>query len=262
MDYIDVRQASMNWGISERRIRYLCAAGRIEGSYQPGGYSWMIPASAQKPSDGRNLRKMKNLGLRPGIHDFSAVSKASGPPSEARIADAIISALAFGNKSLDKADVLRAMALEQSSLSLRDSLLVLNLKSALSLAVSRGDEAETRRINAEIMHHLGPSDYASQQARKEAESLYYRAIHEYSKLNPIVRSAFIFGELLRIKPFDKCNGETAYACLCCSLQSSGYGLIALKDVDEMLSALVVTRARGSYQAVIDLIMRALEDEAQ
>lgn len=55
MEYITVKQTSKRWGISDRRVRVLCAEGRIEGVIQKGR-SYLIPADALKPIDGRSLR--------------------------------------------------------------------------------------------------------------------------------------------------------------------------------------------------------------
>ena len=50
--YITVKQAAEKWGISDRRVRILCAEGKILGVTREGR-SWMIPADAKKPEDGR-----------------------------------------------------------------------------------------------------------------------------------------------------------------------------------------------------------------
>lgn len=55
MQYITVKQACERWGISDRRVRVLCAQGRIEGVIQKGR-SYLIPADTLKPVDGRRLR--------------------------------------------------------------------------------------------------------------------------------------------------------------------------------------------------------------
>ncbi len=52
MNYIKVSQAAEKWGISSRRVRVLCAEGKIEGVIQKGKL-YMIPENAQKPADGR-----------------------------------------------------------------------------------------------------------------------------------------------------------------------------------------------------------------
>ncbi len=50
--YNNIKQTAVNWGISERRIRVLCVEGKIFGARKEGK-SWMIPANAEKPNDGR-----------------------------------------------------------------------------------------------------------------------------------------------------------------------------------------------------------------
>ncbi len=54
--FITVKEAAEKWGISERRIRVLCAEGKIFGSYQEGR-GWKIPTDAEKPVDGRYKSK-------------------------------------------------------------------------------------------------------------------------------------------------------------------------------------------------------------
>lgn len=54
--FITVKQTAEKWGISERRVRALCAEGKISGAYREGR-SWKIPAEAEKPADGRYRSK-------------------------------------------------------------------------------------------------------------------------------------------------------------------------------------------------------------
>ena len=58
MQYITVKQTSERWGISDRRVRFLCAEGRIKGAVKKGR-AYLIPADALKPIDGRSLRSKK-----------------------------------------------------------------------------------------------------------------------------------------------------------------------------------------------------------
>lgn len=50
--YMSVKQAAEKWGISDRRVRTLCAEGKIPGVVRDGR-AWKIPESAEKPVDGR-----------------------------------------------------------------------------------------------------------------------------------------------------------------------------------------------------------------
>lgn len=52
MTYMKVREAAARWQITERRITMLCRDGRIS-SAKKEGKSWLIPADAPKPLDGR-----------------------------------------------------------------------------------------------------------------------------------------------------------------------------------------------------------------
>ncbi len=55
MKYIKVSEAAKKWGISPRRVRILCAEGKIEGATRKGKL-YMIPESAIKPMDARLSR--------------------------------------------------------------------------------------------------------------------------------------------------------------------------------------------------------------
>jgi hypothetical protein len=52
MEYITTQQAAEKWNISDRRVRTLCAAGKIYGAVLQGK-AYKIPTGANKPSDGR-----------------------------------------------------------------------------------------------------------------------------------------------------------------------------------------------------------------
>ncbi|WP_027431905.1 transposase [Lachnospira multipara] len=63
MEYKSIREMADEWGISKRRIQVLCSENRIEGAVRIG-YSWTIPADANKPEDARiksgKYRKNRN----------------------------------------------------------------------------------------------------------------------------------------------------------------------------------------------------------
>ncbi|MDR0883117.1 MAG: Fic family protein [Oscillospiraceae bacterium] len=55
MDYLTVKQIAARWDISDRRVRFLCAQGKIDGVIRLGR-AYRIPAQTPKPMDGRRLR--------------------------------------------------------------------------------------------------------------------------------------------------------------------------------------------------------------
>ena len=74
MEYVKISQMAEKWGITARRIRVLCAEGKIPGVIRKGNL-YMIPEDAQKPVDGRfsnanpyaeiEAKKQKLSELRP-----------------------------------------------------------------------------------------------------------------------------------------------------------------------------------------------------
>ena len=71
---MSVKEASIRWNISERRVAYLCSQGRIDGA-RKNGRMWMIPADAEKPSDNRmkpgiSPEKIRPSGLPASGGDF------------------------------------------------------------------------------------------------------------------------------------------------------------------------------------------------
>ena len=59
MNLISARDAAEKWGISQRRVATLCTEGRIAQATMVGN-TWVIPADAQKPKDGRSTRYTKS----------------------------------------------------------------------------------------------------------------------------------------------------------------------------------------------------------
>ena len=52
MNILTIKQASLEWGISERRITFLCSQGRIAGAEKIAG-AWLLPKDVKKPADAR-----------------------------------------------------------------------------------------------------------------------------------------------------------------------------------------------------------------
>lgn len=59
MEYMSAREASIKWGISQRRVAVLCSEQRIADITMIGNM-WLIPISAKKPIDARSLRYYNN----------------------------------------------------------------------------------------------------------------------------------------------------------------------------------------------------------
>lgn len=75
--YINVKEASVKWNLSERSVRNYCSLGRVEGALFKDG-SWLIPIDTKKPirtneKENKNyllerLREEKKHGIKGGIY--------------------------------------------------------------------------------------------------------------------------------------------------------------------------------------------------
>lgn len=55
MEFMSAREAADKWGISQRRVAVLCSEQRIKDATMVGNM-WIIPSSAEKPTDARSTR--------------------------------------------------------------------------------------------------------------------------------------------------------------------------------------------------------------
>ena len=55
MEYMSAREAADKWGISQRRVAVLCSEHRVNNATMVGNM-WLIPTTAEKPSDARITR--------------------------------------------------------------------------------------------------------------------------------------------------------------------------------------------------------------
>lgn len=59
MEYISVKEAAANWGITPRWVQICCKEGIIEGAQRVGN-SWLIPPKAEKPDKNKSKTKDDN----------------------------------------------------------------------------------------------------------------------------------------------------------------------------------------------------------
>lgn len=66
MEFMSAREAADKWGISQRRVAVLCSEKRIADATMVGNM-WIIPSSAEKPTDARTTRysKPKEKAVKP-----------------------------------------------------------------------------------------------------------------------------------------------------------------------------------------------------
>ena len=75
METMTIKQAAKLWGLSERRVAFLCNEGRINGA-EKHGRIWVIPSNSKKPLDNRSSSKSnKKKSLPIGISEFRRASE-------------------------------------------------------------------------------------------------------------------------------------------------------------------------------------------
>lgn len=62
MNYMLASEAAARWGVSERQVERLLAAGRVQGAVKRGAV-WMLPEGAAKPLDPRTARRTGAAGF-------------------------------------------------------------------------------------------------------------------------------------------------------------------------------------------------------
>ena len=258
MNYIKVSKAAEKWGISARRVRLLCANGKIDGVIRKGNL-YMIPENAMKPLDGRtnkkNIlldigRKRERLGsLRPLTQgeverlaeefmiDFTYNSNAI----EGNTLTLKETALALEGMTIDQKplkDHLEAVGHRDAFLYVQDvakqdlplSETVIKNIHALVLLNHPDDKGVYRRIPVRIM---GAYTEPVQPYMIEPKMTELLAANEERKttMNDIERIALFHLEFEGIHPFIDGNGRTGRLLMNLDLIRNGFPPINVKFTD-------------------------------
>ncbi|MCI9475857.1 MAG: Fic family protein [Emergencia sp.] len=257
--YMTVKQAAEKWGISDRRVRILCAEGKILGVTREGR-SWMIPAEAKKPEDGRfkateslltviDRKKMELDSRRPltegelerlteeFIIEYTYNSNAiEGNTLTLRETDMVLRGLTIDRKPLK--DHMEAVGHKEAFGFVQDlvkeqaplSESIIKQIHYLVLADKPQDRGVYRKIPVRIMgtKHEPVQPYLIQ---SEMEQLLqaYRNSNEHI----ISRLARFHIEFERIHPFIDGNGRTGRLLVNLELMKAGYPPIDIKFTDRI-----------------------------
>jgi len=265
MEYRSVAQIAEQWGISDRRVRILCQQGKIDGVIRKGR-AWLIPADAEKPTDGRTTRYQRNNS--PYAELFAEVDALKAELDKRR-------PLTQGELQRLREEFLieytyNSNAIEGNTLTLQETALVLEgvtidkkpLKDHLEAVGHRDaflyvqdlvknnvpfsesiikqihtlvlmdrpeDRGVYRRIPVRIMgaYHVPPDPIL---VPEQMENL----VAEFAgnkKLHPIERAALFHLKFEGIHPFVDGNGRTGRLILNLMLMQAGYPPINVKYTD-------------------------------
>lgn len=292
--YISAKEAAKKWGISERRVRILCSEGRVDGVIRTS-WAWNIPVDAPKPGDGRQLRHMKNHDLRIGGMDFSLLDAKRQSLSQLQdpqrfiplykhlVSRFILSSFSGDDLPLDPQDV--AVLSNQCfvpSMQFEIQLLVLNIRTILMRMLyqyglgpvpgkSRPQMSEQRlfQLYQMLTHGIdgeGDITYRKEEdaqksfsTKAQMETLFVQYERDWVNLHPVVRALFLYGELLRIRPYGQWDGLLGSLALAQELISGGFppALVDDQRKDEFKAAMIMTRSRGNYQNALRMMEQML-----
>lgn len=299
MRYMSITEASKVWEISDRRIRVLCAEGRIEGAVK-FGRNWSIPYEATKPADARISYKKSYKGL---TYDFSKIDEMKKKidqyrPFSKRLADSlhekliiewtynsnaiegntltlsetkvVLEGITIGGKSivehLEAINHKEAILFLEELIGSNESLSVWNIKSIHGLILKEIDNQNAGKYRTENVViggaiHIPPKHYEIDLLMKNL-IIEYR--EEWQSFHPIVRATLLHGEFVKIHPFIDGNGRTARLLLNFELMKDGYVPIIIKKENRSRYYEVLDYAHTTmdYHSFIEFIAEAVIESEQ
>jgi len=303
--YMSTRQAALQWGISERRVRILCSEGRIDGVIR-SGWAWNIPLDAAKPSDGRQLRHLKNVDMRTGVMKLPSLEASKGEFLSNQKDEQLLMRIfrnsifrfilgTFACEDLEMGNEDLALLFSgcfSPSVSFDTQLLALNARSILMRFSQESGLGPGYKMTQPIPYFtesrlivlyrsllqgiddeaglsyrdLEPSEMEKDEQllpiATRMEILLRQYEMDWKALHPLVRSLFLFGELLRIRPFGRYDVVFASLALSGELLASGFppAFVDVHQVNEFKASLMLTRTRGNYQNTVRMLEQSLHHE--
>lgn len=295
MEFMTTKEAAKKWNVSERRIRQLLISGRIEGAIKNGN-SWNIPINTIKPFDKRNIKKNKNdFIINLDTSYFSEIDKLKKELNNKRpIPKETLKSL---QESINLEWTYNSNGIEGNTLTLRETQVVLegitiggktvkehleainheqaikyldelvndkkavsewNIKSLHQLILKDIDNENAGKYRCENVTIKGathiPPDYLKVPELMEKLILNY---NNWKKYHPIVQSALLHGELVKIHPFIDGNGRTSRLLMNLDLMNKGYNPVIIKKENklEYYEALDKAHTTGDYTNFVKLVTK-------
>ena len=292
MTYLKVSEAAQKWGISDRRVRKLCAEGRINGVIRKGNL-YLIPDDAVRPIDARTLTRHGVSPLLVEVDRLKEQLASMRPLSQGEVEalreEFIIehthqSTAIEGNTLTLKETALVLQGITIDRKPLKDHLEAVGYKEAyeyverlvkeqkmlsayeicsihsLVLADRLEDRGRWRRVPVRIM---GASVEPPQPYM--IEPMVGELLNDYStvmaRLHTVERVSLFHLRFEGIHPFVDGNGRTGRLLLNMQLMQAGYSPINVKFADrkryyDAFEDYVVT---GSPQAMTNLVAEYLKE---
>ena len=290
MRYIDVKEASTRWGITDRRIRLLCTQGRIDGAIKLG-WSWMIPADTPKPRDGRHLRRYRTLDIRPGTVDVDKMrTLAEEVPLTADLIasgsfagilrmtlEALLSADGISMDDRDARSILSGRVVPSVPLDLH--LVIVNFRSILISLAANGEkwsEKSARDAHARLMQGIddltgadyrpGYALYPPREGENptipvQMETTFGQYEASWRNMHGLVSAVLLYAGILRIRPYEEYGAMYSYLILAGELMRNGIlpPLLDKASEDEAKAAFSLALSSGNYGDFTHFIERKVHE---
>ncbi len=299
MEYMNSREASEKWGISDRRIRVLCNEGRIEGAFKVGR-NWSIPAYTAKPFDAREKNSKNYIGLE---FDFSHIDSLKKDIDEYRpftkgLADSlqeklivewtynsnaiegntltlsetkvVLEGITIGGKSMvehfEAVNHREAILFVEDLIHDKESLSEWSIRNIHALILKGIDNANAGKYRNENVvisgaKHVPPKHY-------EIENLMQKLMAEYQNkwkaFHPVVKATLLHGEFVKIHPFIDGNGRTSRLLLNFELMKNGYPPIIIKNEERAryYDVLDLAHTTMNYEPFIEFVSRMVVESEE
>ena len=292
---MSTNEAVEKWNISERRVRQLLEAGRIEGAIKIGN-SWNIPIDAIKPSDKR-FNRSNNIEFLIDLDDnyFEEVDKLkrkldSKRPLQKETLESLEEAINLewtynsngieGNTLTLRETQVVLEGITIGGKSIKEHLEVINHdKAILYLKDLVNNDRPITEWNIRNIHQIVLKNIDDENAgRYRRENVIIKgAIHippdylivpelmeklilnyeSWNNFHPIIKASLLHGELVKIHPFVDGNGRTSRLIMNLDLMNHGYNPVIIKKEDrlEYYNALDKAHTTGDYTDFVKLITR-------
>lgn len=295
MQFMTTKDAVKKWNISERRIRQLLQAGRIEGAVKNGN-SWNIPVDAIKPVDKRIIKPdstefIINLEdnyfkevdkLKKELDNKRPIPKETlrsleesinlewtynsngieGNTLTLRETQVVLEGITVGGKSIK--EHLEVINHEKAILYLNDlvkeknPITEWNIKNIHQLVLKDIDDENAGRYRRENVTIKGATHIPPNYLKvpELMEKLVLNYKH-WNDFHPIIQAALLHGELVKIHPFVDGNGRTSRLFMNLDLMNHGFNPVIIKKDDrlEYYEALDKAHTTGDYTDFVKLITK-------
>ena len=291
MEYKNISYFASKWHINERRIRILCAEGRIHGAKKIGK-TWLIPEDSEKPLDKRFKQTNDFFFDHIDFNDIDQKKKnidSHRPFSQnmnRQLRDKLIiewtynsNAIEGNSLTLSETKVVLENGITIKGKPLKDHLETINHKEAIEYieelikANAKLSEYDIKSIHHLILKEIDSSNagkYRNENVfisgAKHVPPMYINVPYEMQKLivkyqdwkdlHPVVRACYLHGEFVKIHPFIDGNGRTARLLLNFELIQSGYPPVVIKTENraDYYDALEKAHTTNDYTNFIRMIV--------